>query len=318
MLLRVRAQPHPSTPAGSSDPGMSDPSPSRPFLPWHNGKRPVLWSCWPRMTLDASPKPCPLLGTGRMFAPYVASGCWELQTRSRAFLLCNDSNLAHHPSTGVPGWKQALGTHGGACPPALCSGIPLERLGPRCQGPPHLSSHRRDSRLSPGWPDEGKGTARPEHIPQTGPPGEARAETARRLQSPLWVPRGRSGRGKSLWAPARNCKRAGAASLKTSEHRGGGSRAREPRGSANQRRAAGAGGACGRAVNGARRSRRRPRREPARGRAHFLHSAGRGRRRQRQRRRQRRSAQLPSESAAGPTLRGCEEPGRRAGHFPAR
>lgn len=180
----------------------------------------------------------------------------------------------------------------------------------------HPTSGTRGS--APGGPDEGIGTARPEHIPQTGPPGEARAETARQLQSPMRVPRGRSGRGKSLWAPARNCKRAGAASLKTSEHRGGGSRAREPRGSANQRRAAGAGGACGRAVNGARRSRRRPRREPARGRAHFLHSAGRGRRRQRQRRRQRRSAQLPSESAAGPALRGCEEPGRRAGHFPAR
>lgn len=175
MRLRVRAQPHPSTPAGSSDPGMSDPFPSRPFLqilPWHKGKRPVLWSCWPRMTLDASPKPCPLLGIGRVFAPYGASGCWELQTRSRAFLLCNDSNLAHHPSTGVPGWKQAPGTHGGACPPALRSGIPLERLGPRCQGPPHLSSHRRDSRLSPGDPDEGLGSARPEHIPQTGPPGK--------------------------------------------------------------------------------------------------------------------------------------------------
>lgn len=86
------------------------------------------------------------------------------------------------------------------------------------------------TRRTPGPPGVGIGTAPPEHTPADMPAGEARAETARRLQSPLRVPRGRSGRGKSLWAPARNCKRAGAASLKTSEHRGGGSQAREPPG----------------------------------------------------------------------------------------
>lgn len=54
--------------------------------------------------------------------------------------------------------------------------------------------------------------------------------------------------------PARNCRRAGASSLKTSEGRGGG-----PRERSRLPRPISGGGACGRAVNGERRPRRRAR-----------------------------------------------------------
>lgn len=185
----------------------------------------------------------PLFPPGGGSAASGAFGCYELKTRWRVFLVCNHRNLAHnHPNTepasgSRAGWGRAHLPGPASRPP--CGARPLGRT---CASPP-----ARPPRPSPPRPCPARGgPGRPRRAASRARAETAPACSARRAS--LGGAAGAGSRPSRAQGPARNSRRAGAASLKTGEAWGrdsGGPRAASPqpiRGGGGRGRAARAAG----------------------------------------------------------------------------
>lgn len=154
MLLRVRAHPDLSPPLQAPQVRSLPLQALPPNPPTHSGKYPMLWSCWPRLTLDASSK---AMSTPQNRLRVCAPPCLRLLGIGKSIARLSPlpgQQLGSEPPQQQSPWLEAGRlpglmegrAHWPSAPESL-------RLSWDCgaRGPPHLvSSHPRGALLSPG------------------------------------------------------------------------------------------------------------------------------------------------------------------------